>query len=97
MDDIPNTTNLNVRVDGLTKREAEKLFKDLGLNMTTAINMFLTKCVKTASIPFEISEPKPSRNLKRALKEADDMIKHPEKYKSYNNVHEMIDDILNED
>ena len=97
MDDIPNTTNLNVRVDGLTKREAEKLFKDLGLNMTTAINMFLTKCVKTASIPFEISEPKPSRNLKRALKEADDMIKYPEKYKSYNNVHEMIDDILNED
>ena len=97
MDNIPNTTTISVRVDGMTKKEADMLFKDLGLNMSTAINMFLTKCVKTASIPFEIAEPKPSRRLKRALKEAEDMEKHPEKYKSYNNVQEMIDDILNED
>lgn len=68
MDDIPNTTNLNVRVDGMLKKEADMLFKDLGLNMSTAINMFLIKCVKTASIPFEISEPKPSRSLKKSFK-----------------------------
>lgn len=93
MSKIPNTTNLNVRVDGMLKKDADMLFKDLGLNMTTAINMFLTKCVKTASIPFEISEPKPSKRLKRALKEADEMIKHPEKYKSYNNVEELFEDL----
>lgn len=97
MNEIPNTTNLNVRVDGMLKKEADMLFKDLGLNMTTAINMFLTKCVKTASIPFEISEPKPSRRLKRALKEADEMIKHPEKYKSYNNVEELFEDLDKDD
>lgn len=97
MSNISNTTNLNVRVDGTLKKDADNLFKNLGLNMSTAINMFLTKCVKTSSIPFEIAEAKPSRSLKKALKEADDMIKHPEKYKKYNNVQEMIDDILNED
>lgn len=97
MSSIPNTTNLNVRVDGTLKKEADILFKDLGLNMTTAINMFLTKCVKTASIPFEISQPTPSRSLKKALKEADEMIKHPEKYKKYNNVEELFEDILNDD
>ena len=97
MENISNNTNLNVRIDSTLKQESDQLFKDLGLNMTTAINMFLTKCVKTQSIPFEISEPKPSRSLKKALKEADNMIKHPEKYKSYTNVHEMIEDILNED
>lgn len=97
MDDIPNTTNLNVRVDGMLKKEADMLFKDLGLNMSTAINMFLIKCVKTASIPFEISEPKPSRSLKKALKEADDMVKHPEKYKSYNNIEELFEDLDKDD
>lgn len=60
-----NTTNLNVRVDSTLKKEADALFKDLGLNMSTAINLFLTKCVKTSSIPFQIAEPKPSRQLKK--------------------------------
>ena len=40
MASIPSTTNLNVRVDTALKTESDKLFKDLGLNMSTAINMF---------------------------------------------------------
>jgi DNA-damage-inducible protein J len=64
MSNIPNTTNLNVRVDSTLKQESDMLFKNLGLNMTTAINMFLTKCVKTSSIPFKIEEPKPSKKSK---------------------------------
>ena len=97
MTSIPNTTNLNVRVDSMLKQECDDLFKDLGLNMSTAINMFLTKCVKTASIPFRIEEPKPSRSLKKALKEADYMMKHPEKYKSFNSVEELFEDLDIED
>lgn len=92
-----NTTNLNVRVDSTLKQESDLLFKDLGLNMTTAINMFLTKCVKTASIPFKIEEPKPSKELRRALKEAKYMEKHPGKYKSYNTVKELFADLDSED
>lgn len=69
MNNTSNTTNLNVRVDSTLKKESDMLFKDLGLNMSTAINMFLTQCVKTSSIPFNISKPKPSGQLKRALKE----------------------------
>lgn len=97
MENISNTTNLNVRVDSTLKQESDMLFKDLGLNMSTAINMFLTKCVKTSSIPFEISEPKPSKVLKRALKEADKMTKHPEKYKGYNNIKELFEALDSED
>ena len=44
-------------------------FKKMGLNMSTAISMFLTKCVKTSSIPFKIEEPKPSKELRKAFKE----------------------------
>ncbi len=93
MSSLSNTTNLNIRVDSNLKKDSDLLFKDLGLNMTTAINMFLTKCVKTSSIPFKIEEPKPSKRLKKALKELEDMEKHPEKYKAYNNVDEMFEDL----
>lgn len=97
MANISNTTNLNVRVDGTLKQEADMLFKNLGLNMSTAINMFLTKCVNTSSIPFEISEPKLSRALQRALKEADKMAKNPEKYKGYHNVNELFEALDSDD
>lgn len=96
MSNISNTTNLNVRVDSMLKQESEELFKDLGLNMSTAINMFLTKCVKTSSIPFRIEEPKPSKELKKALKEVDYMMKHPEKYKVYNSVDELFEELDND-
>ncbi|MBQ9181568.1 MAG: type II toxin-antitoxin system RelB/DinJ family antitoxin [Bacilli bacterium] len=65
MESIHNTTNLNVRVDATLKQESHMLFKNLGLNMSTVINMFLTKCVKTPSIPFKIEESKPSKELKK--------------------------------
>lgn len=97
MNNTSNTTNLNVRVDSALKKESDMLFKDLGLNMSTAINMFLTQCVKTSSIPFNISEPKPSRQLKRALKEAECIAKYPEKYKGYHDIDQMFNDILDED
>lgn len=92
-----NTTNLNVRVDATLKKESDILFKNLGLNMSTAINMFLTKCVNTSSIPFEISSPKPNKNLKKAIKEAKNISNGKVSSKGYHNVHEMFEDILNED
>ena len=93
MSSISNTTNLNVRIDTSLKQESDLLFKKLGLNMSTAINMFLIKCVKTSSIPFKIEDTKPSKELKKALKEVDYIMKHPEKYKSYNSISELFDDL----
>jgi DNA-damage-inducible protein J len=48
------TTNLNIRVDKDLKEKADKLFDSLGLNMTTAINVFLRQCVREQAIPFRI-------------------------------------------
>ena len=97
MTNISSTTNLSVRVDTNLKQEADALFKDLGLNTSTAINMFLSHCVKTASIPFKIQEPRYSQEVLNALKESDYMIKHPELYKGYHDVDEMFKDILDEE
>lgn len=46
---------INFRVDDTLKEEASQLYKELGLDMTTAIKMFLTKSVQTKSIPFSVS------------------------------------------
>lgn len=96
MGTISNTTNLNVRVDSALKEESDILFKKLGLNMSTAINMFLTKCVNTSSIPFKIEESKPSKELKKALDEVNYMMKHPDKYKTYDSIDELFEELDNE-
>ncbi len=86
-----NTVNMSFRVDRNLKKQADELFKSLGLNTSVALNMFLTQSVRTQAVPFEITmeNNKPSRELKRALKEARDIEKHPEKYKSYKNIDEL--------
>ena len=68
MKNISNTTNLNVHIESTLKNESDRLFKNSGLNMSTAIKMFLTKCVNTSSIPFEISMPPPSKKFKKSFK-----------------------------
>ena len=53
-------TNLNIRIDKNLKERAETFFADLGLNMTTAFNIFIRQSLKQGKIPFEIlSNPDP--------------------------------------
>ena len=40
------TTNLNIRTDKAIKDQAEEIFNELGLNMTTAVNMFLRTAIR---------------------------------------------------
>ena len=49
------TTNVTIRVDREVKTKADELFNNLGLNFSTAINMFLLKAIRSNSIPFDIS------------------------------------------
>ena len=48
------TTNINIRVDSELKQSAEELFNDLGLNMSSAITIFLKSVVSYDGIPFEL-------------------------------------------
>lgn len=48
-------TNINIRIDEDLKKEAELLFSELGLNMTTAINIFVRQSIRQGGIPFEIT------------------------------------------
>ena len=48
------TTNLNIRTDKAIKDQAEEIFNELGLNMTTAVNIFLRTAIREHGIPFEL-------------------------------------------
>lgn len=54
------TTNINFKTDILLKKQAEALFNDLGMNMTTALNIFLRQAVRENRIPFEITRDVPA-------------------------------------
>jgi len=49
------TTSVTIRMEENLKKQAEILFEDMGLNMTTAINIFAKAVVRQGKIPFEIA------------------------------------------
>lgn len=87
------TTNINVRVDNELKAQAESLFSDLGMNMSTAIIMFLKSAVSHDGLPFEVKRCVPNAETRAALAEYDEMKKYPTAYKRYDS----FDDALTSD
>lgn len=71
------TTNLNIRTDKMIKEQAEEIFNELGLNMTTAINMFLRTTIREHGIPFELKLNVPSDTTAAAIEEGRRMMKDP--------------------
>ena len=63
------TTNLNIRTDKEIKEAAEKIYSSLGLNMTTAINMFLRASIRESGIPFDLKLDAPSDETIEAIEE----------------------------
>ncbi|MDR1135085.1 MAG: type II toxin-antitoxin system RelB/DinJ family antitoxin [Clostridiales Family XIII bacterium] len=51
-----STTNINIRVDTDIKRQAQDIFNSLGLDMSTAVNVFLRQAIQKRGIPFPITE-----------------------------------------
>lgn len=71
------TTNLNIRTDKVIKEQAEQIFNELGLNMTTAINMFLRTTIREQGIPFELKLNVPNETTEEAIKEGKRMMSDP--------------------
>ncbi len=93
---MAKTDTLNIRIEPELKREAEKTLDDLGMNVADAVTIFLKQVVLTESIPFNIKKPKYNDETLEAIKEALEMIKNPDKYKSFNNVEELMEELNSE-
>ncbi|MCL2047132.1 MAG: type II toxin-antitoxin system RelB/DinJ family antitoxin [Defluviitaleaceae bacterium] len=64
------STVVNVRVDENVKRDVENLFDNLGMNVSTAVNMFFKQCLAEDGIPFQprIKKPDPHMQARKQLK-----------------------------
>ena len=71
------TTNLNIRTDKDIKDQAERIFSELGLTMTTAINIFLRTAVRENGIPFELKLETPNDTTKAAIEEGKRLMEDP--------------------
>ena len=87
---MANTTNLNIRVDEELKRKAEAIFSELGLNMSTAINMFLRYSVRYGGIPFDLRIERPNAETIAAI---DDVNNNHNMSKSFDSVCALMDDL----
>lgn len=87
------TTNINVRVDTELKQSAEALFNDLGLNMSSAVTLFLKSAVNYEGIPFEVRR-RPNAETRAALAEYEEMKKASGSYKRYGSFDDMLDEVL---
>lgn len=51
------TINVTIRLDKDIKEKAEKMFNDFGMNLSTALNIFIRQALRQGKIPFEIYDP----------------------------------------
>ncbi len=91
------TSAINVNVDTEVKDKATTILKDLGLNMSTFINMALVQVIKRNGVPFEIVNPTPSEELLEALAEIEEIKNNPEKYPRYNNREDLKKALLSDE
>ena len=71
------TTNLNIRTDKDIKDQAEQIFNELGLSMTTAVNIFLRATIREHGIPFELKLDIPNETTGAAIAEGRRLIADP--------------------
>ncbi|MCC8014179.1 MAG: type II toxin-antitoxin system RelB/DinJ family antitoxin [Eubacterium sp.] len=80
----------SISIDSDVKTKAQKLFADFGMDLSTAINIFLRQAIYENAIPFLIKREEPNEETIAAIKERDEMIRHPEKYKRYSSFAEFM-------
>ena len=90
------TTAISVQVDRKDKEVATGILSKLGLNMSTYVNMAIKQLINKDGVPFDVVNPKPSKELLEALQEGEDILNGKVKAKRYHSIKELIGDLENE-
>ena len=86
------TTNISIRMDADLKTQADAFFAELGMNLSTAFNIFVRQSLREGKIPFEISLNQPNKETVAAMLEAE-QIAHDPSVKGYTDLDELFDDL----
>ena len=85
-------TSMNIRMDPKVKSQAQELFSELGIDMTTAVNIFLRQAIRTRSIPFIVTADVPNAATVAAFEEGEKMLRDPNA-KTFSSVDELFEEL----
>ena len=86
----------NINIDQTFKLAAQELFNSLGMDLSTAVNLFIRQAVWEQRIPFEIKRNTVNEETMQAITEYYEWRNNPQNLRSYDNFDDMMEDILNE-
>lgn len=89
VDSMANTTNFSVRMDSDIKKQCEALYGELGVNLTTAINVFLRQSLRVGGFPFDIRVEQLNEETIAAMWEAKRLSRDPS-VKRYSNIEDAL-------
>lgn len=87
-----NTTNISIRMDAELKSQADELFAELGMNISTAFNIFVRQSLREGGIPFEVLLNQPNKETIAAMLEAERIAKDPA-VKGYTDLNQLFADL----
>lgn len=83
-------TTMNIRMDSNIKEEAGKIFSNLGMDMTTAINIFLRQAIQHRGLPFEVKIKEDNVSLENIL---NDVENNKNMIGPFNSIEELMSDL----
>ena len=86
---MSNTTNFSVRMDSEIKKQCEAMYGELGINLTTAINVFLRQSLRLGGFPFDVRIDQPNRETISAMIESEQILRD-KSIKKYSDVEEAL-------
>ncbi len=86
---MANTTNYTCRIDTDIKSQSEAIYNALGMNLTTAINVFLRESIRVGGFPFDVRLSRPNVETLVAMAEAERIANDPA-IKKYSDVEEAL-------
>ena len=79
---------MKIRIDADIKKQATDLFNDLGLDMSSAVNLFLHQCVLRGGLPFRVEMPRYTQRTLDAMDEARRISRDPD-VRGYTNMDDL--------
>ena len=83
-------SNFNMRMEEQKKKDAETLYRTLGMTLPQAVNMFISQSLLVGGIPFDVRIPRFNQETEAAMKEAEDIAAGRIESKSYHSAEELF-------
>lgn len=95
-DELMSKISTNITLDADLEKASQELYSDLGMDLSTAITIFLRQSLRVQGLPFMVVREGPNEETIEAMDEFYEMKKHPEKYKRYSSFKEAMDEVLSD-